>query len=330
MADPTFSDDYLRDDDDMFIKEEMDSPVGESLGHTSACVPIPTRRTLDNLSDCSSDYLSTSTLMLQDHDRYTTLNPNVLWSGKIEDNDPEETKMEDDIFQVDKSDLIQDSNLSDLNTNQNFLDDLNFDDLMLPVELSCDMSVPNIGRHNSGLHPLMNTPIGSLDSSYASSCLTENISLYRDSIDSSSLPSSPLNITTGGSSKTYMSLENSNNNSGSPLMLSPTHNSKHSSLHELLIKKESQGSSSKILGQSIPSGGLLRSRNTVSRNSPSSRLSSSAPTHLTMDQIWQRREPRQHLLSTGSLVEAGSTSSLSTGTHISIVLHIKSTNTFYY
>lgn len=30
-------------------------------------------------------------------------------------------------------------------------------------------------------------------------------------------------------------------------------------------------------------------------------------------QIWQRREPRKHLLSTGSLAEAGSTSSLSTG-----------------
>lgn len=32
-----------------------------------------------------------------------------------------------------------------------------------------------------------------------------------------------------------------------------------------------------------------------------------------MEQIWQRREPRKHLLSTSSLAEAGSTSSLSTG-----------------
>lgn len=45
-----------------------------------------------------------------------------------------------------------------------------------------------------------------------------------------------------------------------------------------------------------------------------SRLSSSAPTHLGLEeQIWQRREPRKHLHSTGSLAEAGSTSSLSTG-----------------
>lgn len=48
----------------------------------------------------------------------------------------------------------------------------------------------------------------------------------------------------------------------------------------------------------------------------SSRLSMSAPTQtMGLEQIWARREPRQHLLSTGSLaaVEAGSTSSLSTG-----------------
>lgn len=42
----------------------------------------------------------------------------------------------------------------------------------------------------------------------------------------------------------------------------------------------------------------------------------SAPTQsMGLEQIWARREPRQHLLSTGSLGlgEAGSTSSLSTG-----------------
>jgi len=45
-----------------------------------------------------------------------------------------------------------------------------------------------------------------------------------------------------------------------------------------------------------------------------SRLSMSAPTQtMGLDQIWAHREPRQHLLSTSSLVEAGSTSSLSTG-----------------
>ncbi|XP_017046997.1 protein CREBRF homolog [Drosophila ficusphila] len=48
-----------------------------------------------------------------------------------------------------------------------------------------------------------------------------------------------------------------------------------------------------------------------------SRLSSSAPTHLGLDHIWMRREPRQHLLSTGSLAEAESFSSLSTGSVLS-------------
>ncbi|XP_075146489.1 repressed by TOR [Haematobia irritans] len=48
-----------------------------------------------------------------------------------------------------------------------------------------------------------------------------------------------------------------------------------------------------------------------------SRLSSSAPTHLGMEHIWTRREPRQHLLSTGSLAEAESFSSLSTASVLS-------------
>ncbi|KAH8404656.1 hypothetical protein KR215_006267 [Drosophila sulfurigaster] len=52
-------------------------------------------------------------------------------------------------------------------------------------------------------------------------------------------------------------------------------------------------------------------------NSQLSRLSSSAPTHLDREHIWMRREPRQHLLSTGSLAEAESFSSLSTGSVLS-------------
>ena len=38
-------------------------------------------------------------------------------------------------------------------------------------------------------------------------------------------------------------------------------------------------------------------------NKTSSFLSSSAPTNSNFDSIWQRREPRKHLLSTSSLVE---------------------------
>lgn len=52
-----------------------------------------------------------------------------------------------------------------------------------------------------------------------------------------------------------------------------------------------------------------------------SRLSMSAPTRtMGLEQIWARKEPRPHLLSPGSLcvVEAGSTSSLSTGGALSL------------
>lgn len=55
-------------------------------------------------------------------------------------------------------------------------------------------------------------------------------------------------------------------------------------------------------------GGVIKSFNYQNL----SRLSSSAPTNLGLEHIWQRREPRQHLLSTGSLAEAESFSSLGT------------------
>lgn len=332
MTDPSFSEDFFKDNS--FIKQEP-SPSDDTFPTISGCMPIPSRRTLDlsQIRDCSLDFHDTSPLMIQDHEKYTDINTNDLWSSRINGVDVEFTKMEDDdIFQVDKSDLIQDTSLSqltDINPNRDILDDLNFDDLMLPSEFC--INVPNLQRHSPG-HPLTNTPANSFDSSY-SPFLAENASFYKDSLESSSFPSSPLNIITSNT-KTYLSLEsNSNLNSpslNSPTLLSPSNSStpqKPSSLHELLMKRDphllSPGSGSpKNLGQSVPGPSLLQttvSRSSAVRTSPSSRLSSSAPTHLGLEQIWQRREPRQHLLSTGSLVEAGSTSSLSTGEYIAPV-----------
>ncbi|KAK3921834.1 Protein CREBRF-like protein [Frankliniella fusca] len=117
-----------------------------------------------------------------------------------------------------------------------------------------------------------------------------------------------------------------------PQAISPLQH-KQSTLHDLLLRKETYSASPdrRLLGQSVPgsnspvgnpgpsamtihatkrSGG-----STLAASAPNSasRLSSSAPTHLGLEHVWQRREPRQHLLSTGSLAEAGSTSSLSTG-----------------
>jgi hypothetical protein len=101
------------------------------------------------------------------------------------------------------------------------------------------------------------------------------------------------------------------------------HNPKFTTLHELLLKKEH------IAMSPSPPSQLLNNNNNNNASSLSpvglsgvhkrlhmsggsiSRLSSSAPSHSGLESIWQRREPRQHLLSTGSLAEAGSTSSLS-------------------
>ncbi|XP_063877797.1 uncharacterized protein LOC135109894 isoform X4 [Scylla paramamosain] len=65
------------------------------------------------------------------------------------------------------------------------------------------------------------------------------------------------------------------------------------------------------MGTSVPRPTSLSAANPLL----SARLSSSAPSHnFSLEQAWQRREPRQHLLSTGSLAEelGGSASSLST------------------
>uniref|UniRef100_A0A182VY21 BZIP domain-containing protein n=1 Tax=Anopheles minimus TaxID=112268 RepID=A0A182VY21_9DIPT len=133
------------------------------------------------------------------------------------------------------------------------------------------------------------------------------------------------------------------------------HNPKYSTLQQLLMSNTSDRLSSGgnlVLGQSVPAGssssGLLSAAalspgggsysgrrllqaqlagpsaavsvgsNAGTSGTSMSRLSSSAPTHISgFEQIWQRREPRPHLLSTGSLAEAGSTSSLSTGSILS-------------
>lgn len=101
---------------------------------------------------------------------------------------------------------------------------------------------------------------------------------------------------------------------------------KRSALHDLLRKDNNGGGdgSAAALGQSVPGGSGFggqahaaavahRRRLAQYHHMQNSRLSSSAPTQLGMDQLWQRREPRPHLLSTSSVAEAESTSSLSTG-----------------
>lgn len=108
------------------------------------------------------------------------------------------------------------------------------------------------------------------------------------------------------------------------------HNPKYSTLHSLLMKKDPTSAEKALMGKiqhaataTSPSqmmaqttagspSGLPSRRLNMQGGGFVSRLSSSAPTHLGLEQMWQRREPRPHLLSTGSLAEGqGSTSSLS-------------------
>lgn len=108
------------------------------------------------------------------------------------------------------------------------------------------------------------------------------------------------------------------------------HNPKYSTLHSLLMKKDPTSAEKVLMGKihhaatsSSPSQLMTQTTAVSPSGIPSrrlnmqgggfvSRLSSSAPTHLGLEAMWQRREPKPHLLSTGSLAEGqGSTSSLS-------------------
>ena len=107
------------------------------------------------------------------------------------------------------------------------------------------------------------------------------------------------------------------------------HNPKYSTLHSLLMKKDPNSTEKALVGKihhaaasspnqlitqttAVSPSGLPSRRLNMQGGGFVSRLSSSAPTHTGFEQMWQRREPRPHLLSTGSLAEGqGSTSSLS-------------------
>lgn len=186
--------------------------------------------------------------------------------------------MFDFLIQVDQCgscDLLHGPTLAELNANggESLLEDLNFDDLLLPSD--------SIKSEISDTVPLM------------SSYLVDHI-----------VDTSPVNRPS--SSKSGFQLSPNSCSSRSSLSPGPSNSV---TLQELLRKetKAQKCLSPPTFGTSVPGSGFMFS----SRSRAS--LSSSAPTHLGLEQIWQRREPRQHLLSTGSLVEAGSTSSLSTG-----------------
>lgn len=115
---------------DSVVKQE---PAQEMMGVTSASasVPIPgghrgTRGIYDQLSPSPLAVTSGWTMRADHMESPFKLDPDQL--DKMDD---------DDIFQVDKADLLQGPTLAELNTLANddtLLGDLNFDDLVLPEE----------------------------------------------------------------------------------------------------------------------------------------------------------------------------------------------------
>ncbi|KAF4517169.1 hypothetical protein B566_EDAN005599 [Ephemera danica] len=243
---------------------------------------------------------------------------------------------DDDILQVDESDLIQGPTLAELNANdETLLADLSFDDLLLPEDAGG-------GGGFVAMPPASVTPSSTTQ---ASSYPASISSMLRDSGLSCSMPASQ-NLFVGIPSPPAQL-----QSPVSPRPPSTSSTSRHSTLHELLMRRNEPEVSTEhtaifqldeeldlLLEATVTTGlmshtfqaaaqlspgsfNLLNAAAGPSTSGSASRLSSSAPTHLGLEQIWQRREPRQHLLSTGSLVEAGSTSSLSTGGVLSPASH---------
>lgn len=165
MDDSKYSDIFLSNMDSI-VKQE---PIQE-IGSASASVPIPgghrgtTRGAYDQFSP-SPLTLSSGWDMRNEHMDYPfKMDPDQLDISLKMD--------EDDIFQVDKAELIQGPTLAELNANDETLElgDLNFDDLLLPEERGQPIKIENAPPFSSSL---FNTSgIGFAPSSFPQSGLT--------------------------------------------------------------------------------------------------------------------------------------------------------------
>jgi CREB3 regulatory factor len=299
---------------------------------------------------------------------------------------------EDDIFQVDKSDLIQGPTLAELNGDNLYVDLLNIEDILAADSNQYNMQVnmQNLTQltavnfqnlqnaiessQNEQLSPSQyhsiaipqtphNTPIPSFhamgnqvlfyddpsanNSPYDVYSPPNTLSIATNMRTASGTPSQLAAFSPGSHSSTSTSsiaLNSSLSPPPSQNTFTPTrvrqqrtirssglvqHNPKYSTLHSLLMKKDPTSAEKALMGKiqhaatqspsqltttstTISPSGLPSRRLNMQGGGFVSRLSSSAPTHLGLEQMWQRREPRPHLLSTGSLAEGqGSTSSLS-------------------
>lgn len=231
------------------VEIKQESPF--DLGPMSASMPIPSRRPLEmtELRDFGGDL----DLCLQDNlagsypgmsaTTYSKFGYDLDSNSKIES-----FKMDDDdIFQVDKADLISGPTLAELNANPDtLLDDLNFDDLVLPEENGYCVQ---IGGAMSGARrqlPITNIiPADSPCSPYSRAQLAFSPSSQHSSASSSF--AQPMN-----------------------------------QMPELLMRMDGFGGEI-TLGQSVPASTVLPQFPTNMKAQHS--LSSSAPTHLTMEQV---------------------------------------------
>ncbi|CAH0553237.1 unnamed protein product [Brassicogethes aeneus] len=306
--------DSLWESNKLIIKQE---PFGENNMNPSASVPIPLRKDVPDYRDFGLELDNSDsplyTNLLDQFQSSNSYGDSPLWHGKLLNSDVLKSEAlihmdEDDIFQVDKADLIQGPTLAELNANdETLLGDLNFDDLLLPdgrTYVTIGKAISNLSYNNNN------------ETQYANSCPRTGFVYYKDVELPSSAPvagaldSYAKNVVPSFSSTSLTSSSSSLVQSSSPQNIN-TGPQKNYTLDELL--KQEDYKPTDILGQSVPNRTTpLSAINILSYKGEVNRLSSSAPTHLGLDQIWQRREPRKHLLSTSSLVEAGSTSSIST------------------
>ncbi|XP_042885268.1 protein CREBRF homolog isoform X1 [Penaeus japonicus] len=312
--------------------------------------PIPNPQSGNSLGPQWDSNTHFSTLYQDSTGGLSPVGPNSpsLWPPQSMDLDLD-IKLEplDDLLGVD--DLLPGHPLGLQSADDALLDDVNLDDLLMPEQFSnTGMEQPNSPITMITVHPDevlgMNKGFSTPTSSFhcpptmAQPVKAESSSLYsllassfppqgggwRDPLlTSSSLPGQPPNQQLGSIEECPSS--NQQQNISQQQQQCSNHSSgSTSALQELLLRSpstplsphsvSSQGVPSPQeppMGQSVPRPSSLSAANPLL----SARLSSSAPTHnFSLEQAWQRREPRQHLLSTGSLAEefGGSASSLST------------------
>ncbi|XP_042207208.1 protein CREBRF homolog isoform X2 [Homarus americanus] len=314
--------------------------------------PLPNQQSGHSLGPQWDGNISFSTPTYQDNSGLSPIGPYSpsLWPPQSMDLDLD-IKLEplDDLLGVD--DLLPGHTLGLNSTDDALLDDVNFDDLLMPEHFAnTAMEQPNSPISMLTVHPDevmgmnkgFSTPTNCnfpYSSSVTQPVKAESTSLYsllassfppqgggwRDPLlTSSSLPGQQANNQLGSIDECPGSNQQQQNVSQQPRSMDQASGST-SALQELLLRSPStplsphsvpspQGAPSPQeppMGQSVPRPTSLSAANPLL----SARLSSSAPTrNFSLEQAWQRREPRQHLLSTGSLAEefGGSASSLST------------------